>query len=135
MVYYSTLLRRNDGQVMGKLAASIIAKHPNAMPDEQGNVRCTGCGKIIQRTGPEWEYAGPLQFYVAHCIDEAIKENRKLESDLRDMKMTPFQRLVKENMDKAIEAAFHEERRQQRRRVEWRNSIGGEFDRGSIVFN
>lgn len=120
---------------MNKLAASIIAKHPNAMPDEQGNVRCTGCGEIIQRTGPEWEYAGPLQFYIAHCVDEAIKENRKQESDLRAMEMTPFQRLVKENMDKAIEAAFREERRQQRRRVEWRNSKGGEFDRGSIVFN
>ena len=135
MVYYSKLLRRNDGQVMGKLAASIIAKHQNAMTDEQGNVRCTGCGEIIQREGPEWEYAGPLQFYVAHCVDEAIKENRKLESDLRDMEMTPFQRLIKKNIDEAIESAFHEERRQQRRRVEWRNSNGGEFDRGSTVFN
>lgn len=113
---------------MNTLTASIIAKHPNAMPDEQGNVRCTGCGGIIQRMGPEWEYAGPLQFYVAHCIDEAIKENRKLE-------MTPFQRLVKKSIDEAMLAAFHEERRQQRRRVEWRNSNGEEFDRGSTAFN
>ena len=120
---------------MNKLATSIIAKHQNAMTDEQGNVRCTGCGEIIQREGPEWEYAGPLQFYVAHCVDEAIKENRKLESDLRDMEMTPLQRLIKKSLNEAIESAFHEERRQQRRRVEWRNSIGGEFDRGSIVFN
>ena len=120
---------------MNKLTASIIAKHPNAMPDEQGNVRCTGCGEIIQRTGPGWEYAEPLQFYVAHCIDEAIKENRKLESDLRDMEMTPFQRLVKKSIDEAVISAFREELRQQRRRVEWRNSMGGEFDRGSTVFN
>lgn len=125
----------NDGQVMNTLTASIIKKHPNAMPDEQGNVRCTGCGEIIQREGPEWEYAGPLQFYVAHCIDEAIKENRKLESDLRDMEMTPFQRLVKKNIDEAMLAAFREESRQQRRRVEWRNSIGGGFNKGSTVFD
>lgn len=106
-------------QVMNTLTASIIAKHPNAMPDEQGNVRCTGCGRIIQRMGPEWEYAGPLQFYVAHCIDEAIKENSKRE-------MTPFQRLVKKSIDEAMLAAFREERRKQRRRVEWRNSIDGQ---------
>ena len=120
---------------MNKLAASIIAKHPNAMPDAQGNVRCTGCGKIIQRTGPEWEYAGPLHFYIAHCVDEAIKENRTLESDLCDIEMTPLQRLVKKGVNEAINSAFDEERRQHRRRVEWRNSNGGEFDRGSTIFN
>ena len=39
-------------------------------------------GEIIQREGPEWANAGPLPLYVTHCVDEAIKENRKLNGDV-----------------------------------------------------
>ena len=67
---------------MNKLAVSILTKHPGVVADEQNNIVCTGCKKNVHREGPEWANAGPLQFYVTHCVDEAIKENRKLNGDV-----------------------------------------------------